>query len=79
MTPTQSDDPIDRDSFTTLLDQLVSRARAAGVGLEGTYNVRTPLRNHPDYTIEVTQIEKNRPGESGSAADTDTTAQSGDR
>lgn len=63
MTPTdQLETPVDRSTFATLLERLVSQARNADVTLQGAYNVRTPVPDYPDYTIEITELAKNRPG-----------------
>lgn len=70
MTPIdQPENPVDRSTFAGLLERLVSQARDADVALEGAYNVRTPLPDRPDYTIEITELAKNRLG--GKNADTD--------
>lgn len=66
MTPLRSpdsrDDPTTRTEFSTVLERVVVAARDAGVSLEGAYNVRSPRRGVPDYTIEINRQTKRVPG-----------------
>ncbi len=48
--------------FAAALERLVSRARRDGVDLEGGYNVRTPEREQPDVTVEISRIAKRTDG-----------------
>ena len=65
MTPDQpdsADEPFDRETFQLELAKLIDHAREAGVDIKGAYGVRSPHSEHPDYTVEITEIAKHRPG-----------------
>lgn len=51
----------DEDAFEDGLARLVVRAQHADVELQGAYDIRSPQREQPDYTIEVTEITKPLP------------------
>ncbi len=63
--PERADDRTERDQFETELGEIVARARDDDVQLDGAYNVRSPHRDVPDYTIEISEIAKRRPGWTG--------------
>lgn len=53
-------DSMNREEFVTELDRLVA-AHESGVQLVGGYDVRSPHRDTPDYTVEITKIRKKSP------------------
>jgi len=53
-----SADHLTDTDFAAELERLVARARDAGVGLEGAYDVRTPRGGQSDYTIEISAVVK---------------------
>jgi len=60
MTASHSDpaDGFDHEAFRTALRALLDQARRADVDLEGAYNVRTPLPDQPDHTVEISKLQK---------------------
>lgn len=50
------------EEFETELHALIVEARDHIAPLDGAWNVRSPRRDIPDYTIEITEIRKNSPG-----------------
>jgi len=57
----RDDRPSDRMTnaeFAAELQRLVARARDDGVDFDGAYDVRTPQRNQPDVTVEISEIAK---------------------
>lgn len=50
-----------RDEFATELEHLVAEARDESVPIEGAHNVRSPRRDAPDYTVEISEIAKRTP------------------
>jgi hypothetical protein len=65
MTPSRSPDTeadgMDHAEFDSALEGVVAAARDADVPLDGAYNVRSPRRDVPDYTIEITEQAKRTP------------------
>ena len=49
------------DEFDAGLESLVAEARDESLPIEGAYNVRSPQRDTPDYTIEISEIVKRTP------------------
>ena len=49
------------DEFDAELERLVAEARDESVPIEGAHNVRSPQRDTPDYTIEISEIVKRAP------------------
>jgi hypothetical protein len=43
-------------AFETDLGELVAQARRQGTDLRGTYDIRTPNADKPDYTVEITEV-----------------------
>jgi hypothetical protein len=43
-------------TFETELGELVAQARRDGTDVRGTYDMRTPNPNEPDYTVEITEV-----------------------
>jgi hypothetical protein len=55
-------DPTTDAEFETLVKQLVSAAHENHIDAEGGIDVRHPSTNIPDWTVEITRIEKRRNG-----------------
>jgi hypothetical protein len=49
-------DSMDASAFETELDELVAQARRQGTDVRGTYDMRTPNPNEPNYTVEITEV-----------------------
>ena len=52
--------PTTRAEFETLVKQLISAAHDNHVDVEGGIDVRHPSMEVPDWTVEITRIEKRR-------------------
>jgi hypothetical protein len=54
--PRPQNDPTTLDEFDAELEQLVAKARAENIPIEGAYNARSPHPDDADYTIEISEI-----------------------
>ena len=55
---------VDTESeFRDALADLLMRAAAKGVDVEGGWDVRNPDRGKPDWTVEIVELTKSLPGE----------------
>jgi hypothetical protein len=49
-------DSITISAFETELGEIVTQARREGTDVRGTYDMRTPNPDEPNYTVEITEV-----------------------
>lgn len=52
---------MDSNEFEAELRSIVDQARESGVDLRGGYTIRTPKRDQPDFTVEISEVRKASP------------------
>lgn len=55
-------DPTTQAEFETLVKQLIYAAHENHIDVEGGIDVRHPTTDVPDWTVEITRIEKHYSG-----------------